>query len=615
VHTPIAKHSTESNHCATRTRRAYPTVRAIALLAGLQLSLTCLGVAAAASPARSAQDDWAPGRVLVEPLAGYAPDAFDDALKGVRGRHRKLGQSNLHVVEFTANMSEKAVVQALSRNPHFKFVELDRRVKSTFAPNDPYFGSEWHLTKVGAPSAWDLSQGAGITIAILDSGVDASHPDLAANLVPGYNFVDNNTNTADVCGHGTAVAGTAAASSNNATGVAGVSGQSRIMPVRIAYFDSGMNSCYAYYSTVASGITYAADHGARVANVSYGGVAGSAAVQSAAQYMKNKGGLVFVSAGNNGIDEGIAPTTTMIPVSATDGNDTRTSWSSYGSFVALSAPGAGIWTTSQGGTYQGWSGTSFSSPLAAGVAALMMGAQPALDGASIESLMYVTAVDLGAAGRDPYYGYGRVNAAAAVQAAATTTVAVDTQAPTSAITAPKANVTVSGLVPIGVAAADNLGVAQVQLQVNGTTMAIDTSSPFGFSWDSTGVANGMATLVAVAYDAAGNATASAPIAVNVANGIVAPVPDTTAPSLRIVNPVAGSVAGTVSVSLSASDNNGAAGISQKLYIDGALKASATGSSLAYSWNTRKVAAGSHTIQAVARDAAGNTSSISVVVVR
>ena len=331
--------------------------------------------------------------------------------------------------------------------------------------------------------------------------------------------------------------------------------------------------------------------------------------------MKSKGGLVFVSAGNNGIDENIAPTTTMIPVSATDSSDARASWSSYGAFVALSAPGAGIWTTSRGGLYQAWNGTSFSSPLAAGIGALMMAANPSLGASSIENLMYSTAVDLGAAGRDPYFGYGRVNAAAGVQAALAARPAIDTQAPTASITAPSMNASVSGVVSVNVNATDNVGVSRVELRVNGSTVAIDSSMPFTFSWDSKSVPNGMANLSVVAYDAAGNAGTSTTVAVNVANTVALVSADTTPPVVKISNPVAGRVSGSVSIVTSATDNAGAPGISQALYIDGVLMAKSTGGSLAYSWNTRKAALGTHTIQAVATDAAGNNASTSVQVTR
>lgn len=557
-------------------------------------------------PASFDTEEFAKGRILIEPRAGLSAVGLEAILSNHRGKARKLGQSNLQIVDLPPDVSEKSIVESLKHHPHLKFAELDRRVKTSFVPNDPYYGSQWHVAKVGTALAWDTTQGTGVTIAILDSGVDATHPDLAANMVAGYNLYNNNTDARDVCGHGTAVAGTAAASMNNGAGVAGIAGRAKIMPLRVAYFDTSKNGCYAYYSTIANGLTYAADHGARVANVSFGGVAASAAIQSAAQYMKNKGGLVFVSAGNSGINENFTPTATMIAVSATDANDVKTSWSSFGSFTALSAPGAGIWTTSKGGIYQAWNGTSFSSPLAAGVAALMMSANAALGSAQIESMLFSTAVDLGSIGRDPYYGYGRVNAAAGVKAAVASLAPADMQRPTALIAAPLAGATVSGLVPVNVTAADNVGVARVELKANGTTVAIDSAAPYSFSWNSTGVPNGMATLVAHAYDAAGNSAPSPSVAVNVANAAAPLVVDTIPPVLAIVNPVEGAVAGLVTVVMNASDNRGAAGILQQLYIDGVLKAQGYGATLSYSWDTRFITVGYHTLMAVARDAAGNT---------
>lgn len=582
---------------------------AIALPALLAAGLAAHApTAAAAQPVAAGGEYHARGRILVMPRAGLSEREFAKALAPHGGRGRKIGQSELHIVELPANASEKAVVERLSKHPHIKFAELDRAFRSNFVANDPYLGSAWHLSKVNAPAAWDLGHGNGVTVAILDSGVEASHPDLAAQMVPGYNFFDGNNNTADVHGHGTAVAGVAAAATNNGLGVAGMAGQARIMPLRV----SDTNG-WGYTSTIAQGITYAADHGARIANASFGGIAGSASIQNAAQYMKNKGGLVFVSAGNNGIDENYAQTTTLIAVSATDEWDNRTSWSSYGNFVSLAAPGI-TYTTRTGGGYGQAMGTSFASPLAAGVAALVMSVNPSLSGAQVEKLMFSTAADFGAAGRDNIYGYGRVDAGAAVKAAAGTAVTVDTQAPSVAISNLAASSTVSGVVPVNVSAADNVGVTRVELKVNGTSVAVDTAAPYAFSWDSAGAANGMASVIAYAYDAAGNAAASAPVSVNVANNIPLLQNDTTPPTLRIANPTSGRVKGNVTVSTSADDNGGAASVQQSLYIDGVLVATGTGSSLAYNWNSRKASKGTHIIQATAKDAAGNTTTTSVSVI-
>jgi subtilisin family serine protease len=588
------------------------------------LTLSALAVATALTamiPVRAFAEDapqFARGRILVEPKPGLTGEEFDTILKrhGGKGR-RKLGQSNMHVVELPAGASEADVVQLLRKHPELKYAELDRKVMVSATANDPYMGSEWHLSKMGATSAWDTTQGNGVVIAILDSGVDASHPDLAAQMVPGYNIYNNNTDTADVCGHGTGVAGTAAAATNNGAGVAGVAGGAKIMPVRIAFADAS-GACYAYLSTIASGITWAADHGAKIANISYDGLAGSSAVLSAAAYMKSKGGLVFVAAGNDGTSRTFAPTTNVIVVSATDSTDTKASWSSYGPAVSLAAPGAGIWSTAKGGTYKSWNGTSFAAPAAAGVAALVMATNPGMSNTAVESMLFATAVDLGTAGRDNLYGYGRVNASAAVAAAKAKLVApvVDSTAPTVAIAQPLGSSTVSGSVAVNVNATDNVGVARVDLKVNGNVVASDAGAPFAFTWDSKGVANGMASLVAVAYDASGNVASSTPIAVNVSNTTtVAPVADKIAPVVNIANPVAGAVSGKVAVTINASDNSGAAGISLTLYIDGRAVATGKGSTMSYSWDTTSITRGSHAVQTIARDAAGNSSSKVVFVTR
>jgi hypothetical protein len=178
-----------------------------------------------------------------------------------------------------------------------------------------------------------------------------------------------------------------------------------------------------------------------------------------------------------------------------------------------------------------------------------------------------------------------------------------------------ANSTVTGLVSVNVATSDNVGVVRVELRVNGVVVGIDSTAPFGFMWDSAGVSNGMASLSAVAFDGAGNSTASPTTTVNVANSIVLLPTDTAAPVVAIASPVAGIVSGRVTISTNASDNNGPAGIAQSLYIDGALHASGTGTTLAYSWNTRKVAPGPHLIEVRAKDAAGNVASSSVTVTR
>jgi subtilisin family serine protease len=560
----------------------------------------------APAPAESASSkSFVPGHILVQPRPGLSNAEFDKALAPHGGKViGRLGNLNVFVVALPPNASEQAVASILAHNPHFKFAEVDQLVSADLTPNDAYFASEWHLQTVDATSAWNSSTGYGITVAILDSGIDATHPDLQGQLVPGWNFYDNNSNTSDVYGHGTKVAGVVAALGNNGMGVAGIAWNAKVMPVRVSD-TSGVGT----WSAIASGLNWAADRGAKVANLSFA-VQSSSTTQTAAQYFRNKGGVVVNSAGNYGVLDPTAASDALVSVSATDSTDTLASWSSYGPYVDLSAPGVGIWTTTVGGGYGAVSGTSFSSPLTAGVAALMMAANPALSPSQIVSLLKSTAVDLGATGSDYYFGSGRVNAGAAVLAAVQAR-GSDTAAPAVAITAPTGG-TVSGVVPVNVSASDNIGVVRVDLYVNGSLFAGDATTPYGFSWDSTAVSGPSASLVARAYDAAGNWADSSAVIVGTSTPPINSNPDTVPPTVAITDPANGSnVRGQVNINVASTDNVGVANV--RLYLDGAVVGTGNAASLAYRWNASKSKKGLHTISAVATDTAGNqaTSSIQV----
>jgi len=402
------------------------------------------------------------------------------------------------------------VIENLSRDPHVKFAEKDRllRPEKIFA-NDPYYYAAWHLGKIEAPSAWETCMGDGVVVAVLDTGVDEDHPDLFSQTVPGWNIYDDNDDTSDVYGHGTKVAGVIAAASDNEIGVTSIAWDALIMPVRISRPDG-----YAYISDIAEGIAWAADHGAQVANISYD-VSGSLTIQDAASYMRESGGLVVVAAGNTGGYRSTEPSPALIFVGATSSTDIRAGFSSYGEYLDLVAPGVVIYTTRQGGGYSGSSGTSFSSPVVAAVAALMISVNPTLDPLQIDTILRETADDLGDEGDDIYYGSGRVNAAAAVLAAWESS-DVDIEAPTVTIISPAPGA-VSGVVPIDVSAADNMGVTRVELYVDGHPVGLETAEPFVFSWDSTTVSDGTATLVAYAYDAAANEGIASPVTLDVQN--------------------------------------------------------------------------------------------------
>jgi hypothetical protein len=545
---------------------------------------------------------YAKGRLLIAPRAGLSDVEFDKVLKSINGKALgKVKKLNLSVVSLPSGVDEIATMNKLKNNRKLKYVELDMAIRPSGSVSDPAFGSSWALPKIGVPSAWDNANGSGIVVAVLDTGVDGTHPDLATNMVAGWNFYDNNSNTADVYGHGTMVAGTVAAVANDGIGSAGVAWGAKIMPVRISAPDGT-----AYWSTVAQGIDWAADNGARVVNVSYNGVSGSATVQSAADYMRSKGGVVVVAAGNSGAFDGTAASDSLLSISATDANDALTSFSSYGAYVDLAAPGVNIYTTARGGGYANASGTSFSSPVVAGTVALMLAANGKLAPANVDSILKSTALDLGTAGYDQSYGYGRVNAAAAV-ASAKAFVASDTQPPTIAIAAPTGG-KVSGIVPVDVKYADNVGVARIDLYANGALIASDTASPFAFSWDTDARPDGAYTLTAQAFDAAGNKATSAGVAVTIGN-------DTTPPVITSFNLTQGMVISPSKqmVSAAATDNTQVAQIS--LTLDGKQVAVTYGASISYNWNTRKLGKGTHTATVRAVDTAGNAVSKSVSVTK
>ncbi len=555
----------------------------------------------AAQPERFAE-----GRILVMPKTGVSDFAFKNALKRAGGMaERRIAHLNVHVVRVPPR-AEQAIAKALARNPHIKFAEPDMLVElEEVIPNDPKFGSAWHLPKIEAPAAWDMTRGAGVTVAILDTGVDAAHPDLSSQLVSGWNAASNNFNTSDVNGHGTAVAGTVAAVSDNALGVASVAWSARIMPVRVTNRSDGG----AYWSSIANALIWAANHGAKVANISYG-VTNSAVVTSAAQYMRSKGGVVVVAAGNSGSDLGYADNPYIISVSATSSSDSKTSWSSFGNYVDVAAPGAGIWSTTRGGGYASVSGTSFASPVTVGVVALMMSVNPALTPADIEQLLESHSDDLGAMGWDKSYGHGRVNAARAVAAALGNTTAQDLIAPQVDILSPTGG-TVVGAVMVNISASDNEGVERVDLYANGQLLLRDVVAPFGFTVDTTLLSEGWNSLVAYAYDAAGNEGRSVPVQVMVDN--VPETTDTIPPTVVISKPTDGSkVRRGVRIRASAQDNVAIA--SMWLSIDGVQRKLSSKSYLSFYWNSRSASNGAHVIELVAEDVAGNRRSVSVKVV-
>jgi thermitase len=468
---------------------------------------------------------YVPGRLLVQFKAGVT-DADQKGLIASSGAaaDSSIPQIKTLVLKVPVG-AETKVRDALLHNPRVEVAELDYLVDAKLVPNDTLYPQQWYSPVINEPAGWDITTGSSsVVVAIVDTGLVA-HPEVAANIVPGYNVYSNSTLTnVDPCAHGTAVASIAGGIGNNANGIAGVAWHVSLMPVVISD-DSSTTVCNSTsMSYLAKGVTYAADHGARVINVSWGGTGDDATMQSAVNYAWGKGAVVFAAAGNNGATPVLYPAgeQNVVAVAATGAastspsGDTHASYSNYGSGVDVAAPGSSIWApyaAVTNGSYSTWTGTSMATPMASGLAALMLSVNPKLTNAQIVDLMEKNSDDLGTAGWDQYYGWGRIDVAKTLRAAGGAVPVTDTTAPVTSVVSPVAGATVSGLVTVAVSASDNVGVTKVELYKDGTLYATSTMAPYSFFWDSTTASDGAHTLYTKAYDAANNTASSATVSV------------------------------------------------------------------------------------------------------
>jgi subtilisin family serine protease/pectate lyase len=342
-----------------------------------------------------------------------------------------------------------ATVRALQSDPNVLYAEEDKFVHACFMPNDPSYSKSgswgqpyndlYGLLKIGTTAAWDVTQGQGVVVAVIDSGVDYNHPDIKDNIwanpgetrnnsidddhngfiddTRGWDFVGANAskpvegnNPIDVVGHGTHVAGTIAATGNNLLGVIGVAWKAKIMIVK-ALDDTGAGND----SAIAKAIIYAVDNGADVINASWGGYEESQTVTDAINYAYAHGVVFVAAAGNDASDVDSffpANATNAIAVSATDALDQLVSFSNYGSKIELAAPGDDILSLEAGTNgYVRKSGTSMAAPHVSGAAALIIARHPTYSNDQVRQALRISALHMGPAGRNTSFGYGLVYAA------------------------------------------------------------------------------------------------------------------------------------------------------------------------------------------------------------
>ncbi|XEC96834.1 S8 family peptidase [Paenibacillus tarimensis] len=347
--------------------------------------------------------------------------------KAIDAKHvRRVGYTYI----FRSNtMSTKQLTRYFQKHwkpqyvePHYLYITNSRKLNTVtsqmtpIVPNDALYSDyQWNLPVIETDVGWNVSKGDDeVIVAVLDTGVQTDHPDLVGQLVEGENIVAAEDQPKDDVGHGTHVAGIIAAAVNNGEGVAGMSWYNKIMPIKVLD-GSGEGTTYS----VAQGIIWATDHGAKVINMSLGNYASAEFLHDALKYAYDHDVVLIAASGNDNTDQPGYPAAypEVLAVAATDRNGEKAAFSNYGDYIDVAAPGASIASTYTGNQYAALSGTSMACPHVSALAALIRSKNPQLTNEEVMDIIRNTAVDLGEAGKDNYFGYGQINVIGALEAA------------------------------------------------------------------------------------------------------------------------------------------------------------------------------------------------------
>ncbi|MBF8282297.1 MAG: Peptidase S8 protein [Anaerolineales bacterium] len=411
---------------------------------GLVALLTLLLLRQAVFASVSAQDNGTPPPPTRRTPSFDVPYVDDEVVvkfsprASAKAVQHSLSAANARTLDVAAlaPLGVKILKVPVNQSPAVEFAEPNYLVQiADTLPNDPGWSSQYGPINIQAPQAWDITTGSSsVVIAVIDTGVDLGHPDLAAKIWNnpgetgggkatngldddgdgyvdnwrGWDFVNGDNTPQDDLGHGTHVAGIAAAASNNGVGIAGVAWGARVMALKVLNSGGGGSD-----SNVAAAMMWAADHGARVINLSLGG-GPSSLMEDAVNYAYVHGVTVVAAAGNAGSLGVLYPAAydNALAVASTNASNNRSSFSNYGPEIDLAAPGSSIYSTywNGGSTYATLSGTSMATPHVAGVAALLAGLPQFDTPDKIRIAMETTALDLGDPGWDQFYGFGLVQA-------------------------------------------------------------------------------------------------------------------------------------------------------------------------------------------------------------
>ncbi len=389
-------------------------------------------------PLKTGEKKYADDRIIVKFQEKAKAQQMLDSLQVMGLKEiKKLDNLGVYVLSIPEGTDPEEISRALESHPDILYAEPDYIAYATAKPNDKYFAYQYYLLNEGqeyytgrrgkagadikATDAWEREEGSqDVIIAIIDTGVYLQHEDLKEKIVPGYDFVNEDTDPSDDHWHGTHVAGIASASTNNGIGVAGVCWNAKIMPIKV--LDSTGSG---YYSWIAHGISWAVDRGVKVINLSLGGESSSTTLEEAINYAFSKGVVCVASAGNDRNTRVLYPAAyqNCIAVGATNPFDEDSGWHSKGPEIDVSAPGEWILSTfnpeyeNLNYNYVYASGTSMATSIVSGLAGLIFSKNPSLSSKDLMNLIKYTADDVNSLifrGVDEYLGYGRINARTAI---------------------------------------------------------------------------------------------------------------------------------------------------------------------------------------------------------
>lgn len=346
-----------------------------------------------------------------EVVVKFSRDLADEEIAKINQKYEvqiieKIELFKIYRVRVPEGKTVEEIVEEYRREPGVVYAEPNFVHKSfAIIPNDPESEKQWAIEKIELDRAWEVEKGnPEVIVAILDSGIDLDHPDLKDNIITGYDFVDEDSLPGDNQGHGTLCAGIIGARGDNGIGIAGVTWNCKLMPIRVT-------DAEGTYFNLAQGIIYAAENGAKVLNISLGGCAYSMVLEEAVNYALLQGCALVAGVGDDNTDKPVYPAgyEGVIGVAATNSEDKVSSDSNYGDFIDLFAPGVGIYSTFLNGGYAYSSGSSAATPLVSGLAALIISADPSLNGERVKEILYTTA-DYIKPDYKAKYGRGRINA-------------------------------------------------------------------------------------------------------------------------------------------------------------------------------------------------------------